>query len=291
MITTANSTRAAAATTRAGRPARGADRFGRVVRAELIKITRPRVLAVSVAAMTAVAAGGTAIGMATVQDAPAREAGSPDARVTTGSLELAGGGTRLFTQTMGFMSTFLLATLVAVVAAEFTRGTFRTMLLQEPGRTRVFVGKMTAIVMFMGVAVAIGELVSFVTSYVIAPSQDIDTSRWLTSDGLGQAAEDLARAAAYVLVTAVIAAVVGVLARSVPIGVGVALVWFGPIENIIGDGWAPGEKFFPGLLLRALISPGSTSVSTSRALATRAVYSVVAVGIAATALRRRDVTG
>jgi hypothetical protein len=287
MMTTINSTAAGTPTTGATQPS---GRFGRVVRAEWIKLTRPRVLAVSAVAVAAVAAGGTAIGMATVQDAPARGGGSPDARVTTGSLELAGGGTRLFTQTMGFMSTFLLATLVAVVAAEFTRGTFRTMLLQEPGRSRVFVGKMTAIVMFMTAAVAIGEVVSFATAYLIAPSQDIDTSRWLTSAGLGQAAEDLARAGGYVLVTAVIAAVVGVLARSVPIGVGIALVWFGPIENIIGDGWEPGERFFPGLLLRALIIPGSTSVSTAEALGTLAVYSVAAAGIAALALRRRDVT-
>lgn len=290
MMTTVSASPAGTAPTGAARHASDASRFRRVVRAEWIKLSRPRVLAVSGAAVAAVAAGGTAIGMATVADAPARAAGSPDARITTGSIELAGGGTRLFTQTIGFMSAFLLATLVAVVAAEFTRGTFRTLLLQEPGRTRVFVGKMTAIVMFMGAAVAIGEIVSFVTSYLIAPSQGIDTSRWLTSDGLGQAGENLARAAGYVLITAVIAAVVGVLARSVPIGVGIALVWFGPIENIIGDGWGPGERFFPGLLLRALISPGSTSVSTGRALATLSAYAVVAVGIATLALRRRDVT-
>ena len=83
---------------------------------------------------------------------------------------------------------------------------------------------------------------------------------------------------------------VGVLARSVPIGVGAALVWLGPIENIIGDSWDPGPRWFPGLLLRAVISPGSTGVSTARALATLAVYAAVAIAVTATALRRRDVT-
>jgi hypothetical protein len=83
---------------------------------------------------------------------------------------------------------------------------------------------------------------------------------------------------------------VGVLARSVPVGVGAALVWLGPIENIIGDSWDPGPRWFPGLLLRAVISPGSTGVSTGRALATLSAYAIVAVGITVAALRRRDVT-
>ena len=89
---------------------------------------------------------------------------------------------------------------------------------------------------------------------------------------------------------AVLATLVGVLARSVPIGVGVGLVWAGPIENVIGEGWAPGEQWFPGMVLRALITPDSAVISTGRALATLAAYSAVAIGVTAIALRRRDVT-
>jgi hypothetical protein len=148
------------------------------------------------------------------------------------------------------------------------------MLLQEPGRARVFAGKLTAIVGFTICAVAVGELASIALSFAMASSQDVDTSQWLTADGLAHAGEALARAAGYVLVSAVIAAVVGVLARSGP----------------IGDGTSAGERYFPGLLLRALISPGSTSVGTGAALATLAVYSVIAAGVGAIALRRRDVT-
>jgi ABC-type transport system involved in multi-copper enzyme maturation permease subunit len=290
MITTVNLNRPTIAQARAAGTASGPARFVRAVHAEWIKLTRPRALAVCGAAVAVIAAGGTAIGMATVRDAPARVAGSPDTRITTGTLELAGGSTRLFSQTMGFMSAFLLAMFVAVVAVEFSRGTFRTMLLQEPGRARVFAGKLTAIVGFTICAVAVGELASIAMSFAMASSQDVDKSQWLTADGLAHAGEALARAAGYVLVSAVIAAVVGVLARSVPIGVGITLVWFGPIENIIGDGTSAGERYFPGLLLRALISPGSTSVGTGEALATLAVYSVIAAGVGAIALRRRDVT-
>jgi hypothetical protein len=42
--------------------------------------------------------------------------------------------------------------------------------------------------------------------------------------------------------------------------------------------------------MRAVINPGSTPVSTGQALLTLTGYCIVAVAIAAIALRRRDVT-
>ena len=96
---------------------------------------------------------------------------------------------------------------------------------------------------------------------------------------------------AFIAGWAVLATVVGVLARSVRFAVGVGLVWAGPIENIIGDGWSPGERWFPGLVLRALIAPDAASISTSRALATVAGYAAIAGGDTAIAVRRGDVTG
>lgn len=261
----------------------------RSISAELIKLTRPRLVAATGAAVAAVAVGGTAIGIAAAE--PAETAvRQPDELITIPVLEQAGGGTALFAQTAGFMSAFLLAVLIAAVAGEFTRGTFRTMLLQQPGRFRVLAGKVTALVGFMAVAAFAAEVLSWITARAMAPSQDIDSSAWLSMDGLTAGVEDYGRAVLFLVGTAVLATMVGVLARSVPVGVGAGLVWAGPIENIIGDSWDPGQYYFPGLLLRAVISPGSTEVSTTRALSTLAVYAVIAIGVTGYALRRRDVT-
>ncbi len=271
---------------------RRADRpsaFVRSISAEAIKLTRRRVVVATGAAVAAVAVGGTAIGIAAAEPADTAVR-VPDELITIPVLEQAGGGTALFAQTAGFMSAFLLAVLIAAVAGEFTRGTFRTMLLQQPGRFRVLAGKVTALVGFMAVATLVAEALSWITARAMAPSQDIDTSAWFTMDGLGGGLEDYGRAVLFLVGTAVMATMVGVLARSVPVGVGAGLVWAGPIENIIGDSWDPGQYWFPGLLLRAVISPGSTEVSTSRALITLAAYAVVAIGVTGYALRRRDVT-
>jgi len=90
--------------------------------------------------------------------------------------------------------------------------------------------------------------------------------------------------------TAIVATTVGVLARSVPVGVGVALVWSGPVENILGDGWTWADRVFPGLLLRGVLLPGSTDTSTVQAVFTLAAYAAVALTVTVIALRRRDVT-
>jgi ABC-2 type transport system permease protein len=277
--------------TRAQAPARPVSGLARCFYAEWIKLTRPRMIAGTLLALTVIAVGGTAIGIATADDiAPGGQVRAPGQPITIAALEQAGGGTALFSQTMGFMQAFLLAVLVGAVAAEFTRGTFRTMLLQQPARARVFGGKIAAIVTFMTAAVLLGEIMSWLTTLAMAPSQGIDTARWMTIDGLQAGIEDFGRAIAYVVGTAVLASMVGILARSIPIGVGIALVWAGPIENIIGDSWEPGPKVFPGLLMRAVINPGSTPVSTGQALVTLGGYCIVAALVAVVALRRRDVT-
>ena len=133
-------------------------------------------------------------------------------------------------------------------------------------------GKVVALVAFMAAATAVAEVLSWGTSRLMAPGQGIDPAAWLTMDGFVAGLEDFGRAVLFLTGTAVFATMVGVLARSVPIRMGAALVWLGPIENIVGDSWDPGPRWFPGLLLRAVISPGSTGVSTTRALATLAVY-------------------
>ena len=102
----------------------------RSIRAELVKLTRPRFVAIALVATTLFAIGMTAVGVLL-----AEPAGGPPGDVALLPIEAladAGGGTAVFAQTAGFGAVFLLAVFIATVAGELTRGTFRTMLLQQP---------------------------------------------------------------------------------------------------------------------------------------------------------------
>jgi hypothetical protein len=260
----------------------------RSIRAELVKLTRTRLVLVTGIITAVFAVAGTAVVVLTAE--PATPSRGADSLFSIEALSTAGGGTAIFARISAMAAAFLLAVFVATVAGEFTRGTFRTMLLQQPARGRVLVGKMVAVTGFTVVVAVLGAALSWVTARALAPGQDIDVSQWTSTAALGQAVEDVGRMALFVVGYGVFGTVVGVLARSIPVGVGVALVWSGPIENIIGDSWSGAETYFPGLLLRQIVSPGSTEVATGQAMATVALYAVLALAVAGVAVRRRDVT-
>ena len=63
-----------------------------------------------------------------------------------------------------------------------------------------------------------------------------------------------------------------------------------PYVSTLQNAWAPAVKVFPGLLLEAFVAGGTPDITTTRALATVAVYALVAAGIASVVFARRDVT-
>jgi hypothetical protein len=82
-----------------------------------------------------------------------------------------------------------------------------------------------------------------------------------------------------------------VLVRSTPVTLGIGLLWFGPIENVIGENRAFAERWFPGLVLRSLVQPDSPdALTTGQVLSTLALYGAVCVAVIATVMSRRDVT-
>ena len=90
---------------------------------------------------------------------------------------------------------------------------------------------------------------------------------------------------------ALIGTTVAVLVRSTPIALAICLLWFGPIENVIGEGRAWADRWFPGLLLRSMLQPDNPgSISTGTAVATLAAYAAVCVGVIAVVMARRDAT-
>src|SRR5207247_4234472 len=104
------------------------------LRAELVKVFRRRVLIVTAATTLVFSVGSAAIVLASAERSGDRPSGRG---VTLASLSGAGGGTEVFTTAVSFAGTFLFVIFVGAVAVEFSRGTFRTMLLHQPRRVRL----------------------------------------------------------------------------------------------------------------------------------------------------------
>jgi ABC-2 type transport system permease protein len=257
------------------------------LRAELVKVLRRRVLIVT-ALTTAVFAGGSA---AIVLASADPGSGRPSGRgVTVASLSEAGGGTEVFTTAASLAGTLLFVLFVGVVAVEFSRGTFRTMLLHQPRRIRLLAGKMAALLAFAAAVLAVAELLTWLAARLIAPTQDVATGRWLSADAVGHGLADYGSVLFWVSGYALLGMTVAILVRSVPVALAIGIAWAGPFEHLLQDAWGSAQRFFPGLLLEAFVAGGTSNVSTTRALVTVAVYTTVAAAIAGTIFARRDMT-
>jgi ABC-2 type transport system permease protein len=113
-----------------------------VVRAELATLARRRVLVTMALATAAFAVVTTLATFLSAEPAP----GPPQGRgATLESLAEPGGGTEAFSLGIGFVGLLVLVTFIARLAGEFSHGTLRTMLIKEPRRLRVVLGKFIAL--------------------------------------------------------------------------------------------------------------------------------------------------
>jgi ABC-2 type transport system permease protein len=257
------------------------------VRAELVKVLRRRVLVITAATAAVFSIGSTAIVLASADPGGGRVAGRG---VTVASLSDAGGGTEVFTTAVSFAGTFLFVVFVGVVAIEFSRGTFRTMLMYQPRRLRLLAGKLAALLAFAAAVLAAAEVLTWATALLLAPTQDVTTDHWVSADSLGQGVADYGSVLFWVGGYAVLGTALAVIVRSVPIALAIGIAWAGPFEHLMQDAWDPAGRVFPGLLLEAFVAGGTSEVSAMRAFLTVAVYVTVAAVLAGTVFSRRDLT-
>jgi ABC-2 type transport system permease protein len=257
------------------------------MKAELVKVLRRRVLLVTAVSTILFAVGGAAIVLAAAE--PAGQPGSGRS-VTVATLSESGGGTEVFTTAVSFAGTFLFVVFVGVVAIEFSRGTFRTMLMYQPRRLRLLAGKTTALLAFAGAVLAATEVLTWAAAMLLAPTQDVSTGSWVSIDALGHGVSDFGFVLFWVSGYALLGTALAVLVRSVPVALAIGIAWAGPFEHLLQDAWGPAGRFFPGLLLEAFVAGGTSAVSATRAFLTVAVYVALAAAVAGTVFARRDVT-
>ena len=259
----------------------------RVIRAELFRLVRRRTILI--------AAAGAAV-FSTVATlavfASARSADAPPGRggTTVAALAGGGGGTEAFAVGASFVGFLVFVTFIALIAGELSGGTFRALLLRNPHRLRVIVGKLLGILLVAAAIIAAAEAGSFVVSLLVAPTKDISTSAWFSLEGIGGGLRDYATVLGGVAGWAVFGTTLSVVLRSVPLALGVGFAWAGPFENIVVDSWPTGHRVFPGRVLASLIQGGTADLGLGRAVLTAALYTAFAAGLSLFLVSRRDVT-
>lgn len=257
----------------------------RIVKAELLRLLRRRTVVLAAVAALAF----SAVTTLTVFSAP-EETGRPSRTGGATLSALADHGTEAFAVGASFVGFFVFVTFIALLAGEFSGGTFRALSLREPHRLRLIVGKLTGILLVAAVVVAFAELCTFLLSLVVAPGQDVSTDDWFTLDGLVASLGDYGTAMAGVTGWAIFGTTLAVVFRSAPIALGVGFAWAGPFENIVVDSWDTGFRVFPGQVLGSLIRGGTVELGMGRAVLTAGIYTGLAAIASLFLITRRDVT-
>ena len=258
----------------------------RVLRAELVKLGRPRLLWALVAVAVVFAVGSAAVGILNAEPLSARL----DGPVLDGFAR-AGGATLAFTMAGSFAGAFLLAVFAGAVGVEFSRGTLRTLLLHQPGRLQFLAGKVLALLLLSIAVVTIAMITGVGASALFAATRDVSTADWFIAAGWRTTAVDYGMTLLAVTGWALLGSALGALLPSLPVALAIGVGWAGPVEQVLGEAWAPAAFWFPGLLLESLLDPDPGGPSATRALITLGAYCLTAAVAALTAIARRDVTG
>ena len=185
----------------------------------------------------------------------------------------------------------MFVTFIALIATEFSGGTWRALLLRDPHRRRVLAGTVAAVLVLAAGTVALAELLTFVASWLVAPANGVSTAEWFTiSGGTGCDLATTLTVLAGIVGWAVFGTTLAVIFRSAPLALGVGFAWAGPFENIVVDSWNTGYRLFPGQVLASLIRGGTVDLAMGRAIVTAMMYVTAAALIALTLVSRRDVT-
>jgi ABC-2 type transport system permease protein len=258
------------------------------IRAELTRLVRRRVLLGTLLTILTVGVGGTSIVLAAAK--PAADLSPTSTGPTLEALSESGGGTQIFRDIVSFAGTLVFVVFIGLFALEFSRGTFRTMLLRQPRRFTLLAGRYLALVGFVAVVLACTEVVTWIAARAEASAFDVQTGSWTSAAALGSALQDFATVLVWLVGYSMLGMTVAVLIRSVPLALAVGIAWAGPTEHLIGDAWGPAEKVFPGLLLEIVGRGGTDTVSITRAIVTAGSYVAVAAVVSWLVFARRDAT-
>jgi ABC-type transport system involved in multi-copper enzyme maturation permease subunit len=204
-------------------------------------------------------------------------------------LGLAGGSVNGFASVGGFLGIIALCVFAAQTAQEYTYGTLRNLLIRQPGRMKILLGKLLSMVLFAIVMISISAVVSIAISYILAPGAKVNTDLWFTSDGIEAIYTTFINVTISVVAFGIVGMVLGLLLRSPISAISFGVLWILIVENLLVAVRSSLQEWLPGAQLSTIASGGSPAVSYSHALTVGGLYVAVGAIVASVLFVRRDV--
>jgi len=204
-------------------------------------------------------------------------------------LQLASGSVNGFASVGGFLGIIALCVFAAQTAQEYTYGTLRNLLVRQPGRMKILIGKLISMVIFALIMISIAAIVSVAISYILAPGAKVNTDLWLTSAGYHAIFTTFVNVTVSVTAFGIVGMVLGLLLRSPISAISLGVLWLLIVENLLIAVKSSLQSWLPGAQLDAIASGGTLDLTYKHALTVGGIYVAVGATIASILFVRRDV--
>jgi ABC-type transport system involved in multi-copper enzyme maturation permease subunit len=148
-------------------------------------------------------------------------------------------------QARSFIIVVSLILVTVNLAAEWSQGTWRNLLVREPNRLSLLSGKMLALMLFVLLSMTLTLVGSSVLILVAAHAQGVHTAAWASSVGLRDWLAFWGNEVLCLIGISLLAMLIAILTRSVGLAVGVALGYVLVPEGIVAMVWRQGSQWFP----------------------------------------------
>ncbi|WAH98186.1 ABC transporter permease [Arthrobacter sp. MMS18-M83] len=146
-----------------------------------------------------------------------------------------------------------LVMVTANLAAEWSQGTLRNLLVREPRRLRWLAGKMLALVLFVLLSMLLTLLISGTFILILAQGQGIQTTPWTSAEGIRVFLAFVGNEVLCLIGVCALGMVIAVLTRSVAAAVGIALAYMLVVEGIIAVVLPQVTQWFPGRVFNTIV--------------------------------------
>ena len=211
-------------------------------------------------------------------------------QITREMLSLSSGATQSFSSIGGLLGIIALCVFAAQTAQEYSLGTLRNLLVRQPGRIRILIGKLASMKTFAMVMTLVSAIICIGVSYALAGGKNVSTELWFNGDGRLEIAKTLLNVFLSILGFGIIGMVLGIILRSPISSISLGVLWLLIVENIVGALKSSTLNWLPGTQLSTIATGGSENVSYSHALSLSAIYVGVALVIATVLFTKRDVS-
>jgi ABC-type transport system involved in multi-copper enzyme maturation permease subunit len=210
-------------------------------------------------------------------------------RITREMLSLPSGATQAFSSIGNLLGIIALCVFAAQTAQEYSLGTLRNLLVRQPGRIRLLVGKLASMKVFAIFMTLVSAVISISVSYALAGGKDVNTTLWFNADGRLEIAKTLLNVFISILGFGIIGMVLGILLRSPISSISLGVLWLLIVENIVGAVKSSTLQWLPGNQLGTIAVGGTETISYTHALSLSGLYVGIALIIATVLFTRRDV--